>query len=326
MLRIAELLGDTQTSLWKLVKQAGVNHVVGRLPTVCWGSEKPWDYVPLLRMKEGFERHGLTLSGIEERPPMAKIKRGDTGRDEEIRDVCTLIRNMGQLGIPVWCCEFMASVFVVRTSVATVGRGGALVSSYDHALMQRAPAAEPPGAVTEARLWDNLKYFMDRVLPVAEASAVKIAMHPDDPPVRSVHGVERIMVSLENFQKLLDLYPSPCNTIGLCQGNFTLMTDDLPAAIRHFGKQGRISFVHFRDVRGTAEKFEETFHDEGKTDLLACLRAYRDIGFDGVARPDHIPTMEGDGNEEPATSSVGRLFAIGYIRGLIEAVYGKEAR
>ncbi len=109
--------------------------------------------------------------------------------------------------------------------------------------------------------------------------------------------------------------------IALCQGNFTLMTDDLPAAIRHFGKQGKIFFVHFRDVRGTPEKFVETFHDDGQTDMLACMEAYRDIGFDGVCRPDHVPTMEGDSNEHPAYSSIGRLFAVGYLKGLREAVY-----
>ena len=101
------------------------------------------------------------------------------------------------------------------------------------------------------------------------------------------------------------------------------MTDDLPAAIRKFGRQKKIFFVHFRDVRGTVQKFHETFHDDGKTDMAACLRAYRDINFDGVCRPDHVPTMEGDSNQNPGYSSIGRLFAIGYIRGLIQAVYSE---
>jgi mannonate dehydratase len=111
------------------------------------------------------------------------------------------------------------------------------------------------------------------------------------------------------------------NGITLCQGNFTLMTGDLPGAIRHFGSQGQIHFVHFRDVRGTPERFVETFHDEGQTDMLACMRAYREIGFTGVLRPDHVPTMEGDVNDEPGYSGIGRLYAIGYIRGLRQAVY-----
>lgn len=133
------------------------------------------------------------------------------------------------------------------------------------------------------------------------------------------------MRSVDNFQRLLDLVPSPMNGITLCQGNFTLMTDDLPAVIRHFGHQGKIFFVHFRDVRGTPEKFRETWHDDGQTDMLACLKAYRDIGFDGVLRPDHVPTVEGDNNEQAGYSSFGRLYAIGYIRGLQQAVYALES-
>jgi len=146
-------------------------------------------------------------------------------------------------------------------------------------------------------------------------------MHPDDPPLSPIRGLARIMRSIEAFQCLVDLVPSPVNGIALCQGNFTLMTDDLPSVIRDFGRQDKIFFVHFRDVRGTPAKFEETFHDDGKTDMLACLRAYRDIGFEGVCRPDHVPTMEGDTNDHPMYSSVGRLFAIGYFKGLREAVY-----
>jgi mannonate dehydratase len=148
-------------------------------------------------------------------------------------------------------------------------------------------------------------------------------MHPDDPPLSPIRGLGRIMRSVENFQRLIDLIPSPVNGLTLCQGNFTLMTDDVPGAIRHFGRQGKLFFAHFRDVRGTPEKFVETFHDEGQTDMAACMRAYCDIGFEGVLRPDHVPTMEGDSNADPAYSSIGRLFAIGYIKGLREAVYGR---
>jgi len=161
------------------------------------------------------------------------------------------------------------------------------------------------------------------VVPVAESAGVKLAMHPDDPPLSPIRGLARIMRSIENYQRLLDLYPSPVNGIALCQGNFTLMTDDLPAAIRQFGKQGKIFFVHFRDVRGDKYKFVETFHDDGKTDMLACMKAYKEVGYYGVCRPDHVPTMEGDDNSRPSYSNIGRLFAIGYLRGLQEAVYGK---
>ena len=188
--------------------------------------------------------------------------------------------------------------------------------------MKDAPLTEG-GEISEEKLWENLEYFLKKIIPVAEKAGVKLAMHPDDPPLSPIRGMGRIMRSVENYQRLIDMYPSEVNGITLCQGNFTLMTDDLPSVIRHFGKQGKIFFVHFRDVRGTPESFVETFHDEGKTDMAACMRAYRDIGFDGVLRPDHVPTMEGDSNDNPAYSSIGRLFAIGYIKGLRQAVYSE---
>lgn len=327
MIEIAEYLPDKPSPLWRLCKQAGVNHVVGTLPfdDPANGLDRPWDYRPLLRMKQRYEEGGFTLAVIEARPPLDRAKRGLPGRDEEIEAVCTLLENMGRLGIPVWCYEWMAGFNWLRTSTTTPSRGGSLVTSYDHTLMKDLPPPET-GPVDEETLWEALRYFLQRVLPVAEKAGVKIAMHPDDPPLSPIRGVARIMRSVENFQRLLDLAPSPMNTITLCQGNFTLMTRDLPGVIRHFGRQQKIAFVHFRDVRGTPEKFEETWHDDGQTDMLACMRAYRDIGFEGVLRPDHVPTVEGDSNQQAGYSTYGRLYAIGYIRGLREAVYAEEGR
>ncbi len=326
MMKLAEVFAPPVGRLWHLVKQCGADHVVGSFggnwDTERAPDEKPWSYKPLERLKKAYENFGFELAVLEARPPTDKIKLGLPGRDEQIEDVCELIRNLGKLHVPVWCYEWMPVINWLRTTTDLPSRGGALVTGFDFAKIKDDPPTQY-GTISEDQLWANLKSFLERVVPVAEKANVKLAMHPDDPPLSPIRGLGRIMRSVENYQRLLDLVPSEVNGITLCQGNFTLMTDDLPAVIRRFGKQKKIFFVHFRDVRGTPEKYEETFHDNGQTDMAACLRAYRDIGFDGVCRPDHVPTMEGDSNDRPGYSTIGRLFALGYIRGLLQSVYSE---
>jgi len=324
MIQISEHLPpDTaETGLWPLMRQVGIEHVVGSLPPV--GSlgtgEQPWDYMPLLRLQQQYRAGGFDLVVMEDRPPLNLAKRGLPGGDAEIDTVCTLLENMGRLGIGVWCYEWMADFNWLRTNTAVPSRGGSLVSGYEHHLLDGAPPT-PEGPLSEETLWETLEHFLRRVVPVAEAAGVKLAMHPDDPPLSPIRGVGRIMRSIENYQRLIDLVPSPANGITLCQGNFGLMTSDLPATIRRFGVQDKVFFVHMRDVRGTADSFEEVWHDDGPTDLAACMEAYREIGFDGVLRPDHVPTVHGDSNHRPGYSHYGRLFAVGYLKGLREAVY-----
>lgn len=329
MLRFAEILVEPYpTPFWKALRQVGVEQAVGVLPRgfVDWRqtrADQPWDEAPLATYKGLVESVGLELTVIEDNPPMDAIRLGRPGRDEEIEQVSTLIRSMGHLGIKIWCYNWAALLGWIRTSRTTPGRGGALVSAYDNRQESALPTI--PGAPQdEDSLWENLKYFLERVIPVAEEVGVTLAMHPDDPPISPIRGVARIMGTPQAFERLLELNSSPANSITFCQGNFTLMTDDLPKLIRDFGGAGKIAFVHFRDVRGSADSFVETFHDEGQTDMLACMRAYRDIGFDGPARTDHTPTLEGDSADVAGYSSLGRLHAVGYMAGLREATLREE--
>ena len=320
MLEIAEYLPPTVTPLWRLAKQAGVNLAVGGLaPDDLLQGDRPWDLGPLTRTKVRYADGGFDLRVIEARPPLNKAKRGLPGRDEEIATVCTLLESMGKLGVPVWCYEWMTDFNWLRTNFATPSRGGSVVTSFNADDVPDAITSNPP--ISEDELWTNLRYFLEKVLPVAEKAGVKLSMHPDDPPITPIKGVSRIMRTVPNYQRLIEMIPSDYNTITLCQGNFTLMTDDLPGVIRKFAD--KITFVHFRDVKGVPTRFEETWHDAGKTDMLACMKAYKEIGFNGVLRPDHVPTVEGDSNDNAGYSSFGRLYAIGYIRGLRQAVYAE---
>ncbi|MCY0878710.1 MAG: mannonate dehydratase [Firmicutes bacterium] len=331
MFRLAEFVSTPRpTPLWTLLKQVGVTEVVGVLPRqfTDWRQmpiDHPWDYTALALYKEMIEEEGLTLAAIEDNPPMDRIRYGVAGAEEELDIVCRMIENMGRLGIPLWCYNWMAGLGWQRTSPRLRGRGGAIVSGYEHRLLKEAP---PPimGPVEADVLWRTLEHFLQRVVPVAEKAGVKLALHPDDPPMLpEIRGVARIMNSVPAFERLLRLHPSPMNGITLCQGNFTLMTDNLPQVIRDLAGTGRVYFVHFRDVRGTPEHFVETFIDEGQTNLVECMRAYRDVHFDGIMRTDHTPTLEGDDAEVPGYSTLGRLHAIGYIAGLRDAVMAEQA-
>jgi mannonate dehydratase len=324
MIKLAYVAAPEPSLTVTLMKQCGVTHAVyyPSLETLPNAPEdqQPWGYAALKRAKEGFERIGLGMAVIEGRPPMEKIKLALPGRDEEIDVVCRFLRHMGELEIPVWCSMWMPILGVMRTANVPT-RAGAMVSAFNLQQLPD-PSLTAHGVVTEEQQWANLRYFLERVVPVAEKAGVKMAMHPDDPPHTPIRGVARIISSIDNYQRMVDLVPSEANGIAICQGNFALMTRDLPGVIRHFGRQGVVHFVHFRDVRGTPDNFVEAFHDDGQTDLLECLRAYRDIGYEGVLRPDHYPKMGDAGYPDELT--LARLFAMGYVVGLREAAYGKQ--
>ena len=190
---------------------------------------------------------------IESRPPLNLAKRGLQGGDAEIDAVCELIENMGRLGHPHLVLRVDDRLQLAAHQPPVESRGGSFVSGYEHDLMRRRPESDL-GPISEEELWETLEYFLRRVVPVAEEAGVQLAMHPDDPPVSPIRGVGRIMRSVDNYQRLLDLVPVPMNGITLCQGNFALMTRDLPAAIRAVRQQQKIFFVHLRDVRGTVDR------------------------------------------------------------------------
>lgn len=305
----------------QLARQMGVGGAITSAGTWKIGMKdrQAWEYAPLAAIQARFREEGLEWRVVEGPPPMDKIKLGLDGRDEEIDHFITFLKNLGKLGITQVCYNWMPVISWHRSATDRPGRGGALMTAFDYEAVKDQPLTEY-GAFSEEAMWENLAYFLKAVIPEAERHGVRLAMHPDDPPIPSIRGIARIMRSVDAFKRLIEVDDSPSNGICFCQGSFATMNEDIPSAIRYFGKRDKIAFVHFRDVKGDPYHFTETFHDNGQTDMYEAMKAYYEVGFRGPVRPDHVPTMAGDSNEHPGYSVLGNLFAIGYMKGLIEAV------
>lgn len=282
-----------------------------------------WDIEVIAAVKERFKKEGLDWRVVEGPPTLEKTKLGLDGRDEEIDNFITFVKNIGKLGIDVVCYNWMPVISWHRTATERLGRGGALMTAFDYEDIKDQPMTEY-GEVSAETMWRNLEYFLKALVPECEKANVKLALHPDDPPIDNIRGISRIMTSANAFKRLIELVPSPVNGITLCQGTFATMGEDIPSVIRYFGERDKIFFVHFRDIRGDKYNFEEVFQDDGITDMYKAMKLYHQLGFRGPMRPDHVATVAGDSNDHPGYSILGNLFAIGYMRGLLEAVQ-KEA-
>ena len=298
----------------KFAKQLGVEEIIVHTPDL--PGDGYWKFTGLLHLRMRVESAGLRLAAIENIPYnyYDKVILGKLGRDKQIENFCRTLRNMGRAGIPILGYHFMA-LGVWRTSLWTRGRGGAFVSSFDYNLVKDAPLTEY-GRIGDEEMWENFTYFLERVIPVAEDSGVKLALHPDDPPISPIAGIARIFRSVEAFKRMIEIVPSEYNGIEFCQGTFAEMGEDVIEAIRYFGSRGKIFYVHFRNVKGSVPKFSECFIDEGDTNMLEAMKAYKEVGFDGPMIVDHTPHIIGD----TKWGHRGRAYAIGYMRALIEAV------
>lgn len=297
----------------RLAAQCGVEGVVTRYP----GPERQDIFEAGKRIND----HDMDWVAIEGYLPIEKIKMGEDHDGAELAEMKNLIERMGGAEIPLLCYNFMPSTDWVRTRVDAPERGGAKVTAFNLAEAERAIALNysqtqiDESEIAADSLWTNLTYFLEELLPVAEKAGVTLAMHPDDPPLPLFQGKARIMHSVENFERLVAMTPSPANAICFCLGSFAAMCVDIRDTIRRLGPH--IAYVHFRDVRGTPESFVETFHDNGPTDMAAAIRTLKEEEFNGPIRPDHVPQLAGEDDGDPGYTILGRLFAFGYIRGLL---------
>lgn len=314
---LADFLPPRRDRSWDYALQAGLTHAIARCHPRDTGLNPPWDRDALATVQRNFAAAGLTLAGLEgDEFDMRRIKLGLPGRDEDLELYCRMLANLGELGLALLCYNFMATIGWCRTDTRVPARGGAITNRFRLAALNPAPVP-PEDRVTEEQLWENYAYFLRAVLPAAERAGVALALHPDDPPLSPLRGVGRIFTSLAAFERALALSGSPSHRVTFCQANFRLMGGDLLDSARRLAP--RIAFVHFRDVAGTAEDFTETFHDAGPTDMAAMLRLYHELGFRGPIRVDHVPSLAGEEDLPHGYAYLGRLFALGYLKGLLDA-------
>ncbi|HOL72635.1 MAG TPA: mannonate dehydratase [Bryobacteraceae bacterium] len=318
---LAHVLSLNEPDRIKLCLQMGVKHVVST-PSVR-GLSRDQYAAAMQKHKEQWAEAGFKVAVYETMTPVPSdnIRRGTPGREEELKDWIAFIEAMGKVGIPVLCYNFGQGG--ARTGKVIL-RGGAVTTAHDYEESKKLPPARE--ILTEDQLWESLTWFIQRIIPVCEKAKVKMGYHPNDPSVSPYRGSAQIMISPAAYRRLFAIADSPYNGVSFCQGNFRSMKyapgEDIYSVATEFAERGKIQFVHFRDVEGTADtRYHETFHDDGPTDMARMLQCYVRGGFVGPMRTDHAPAMEGeDPDKRPGYAMLGHIFAIGYTKGLMQAL------
>ncbi len=324
-IQLAHMMSAGRPESWKIWKQLGVDHAITGVSGVLGRSEKSQYAEALAKVKAEFNAAGIEVAGVESHPvPAEKIKLGVAGRDEEIENYIAAIKALAEVGIPMVCYNWMAGLGWYRTNTKVLERGGALTSEFT---LEAAEAQGPTqwGTISEEKVWDNLVYFQKAVIPVAEKAGIKMALHPDDPPLSPLRGIGRILTSAKNFDKVMQIVPSPINGVTFCQANFIVMGENVYTLAERWCKQKKVFFVHYRDVQGNAKSLRETFHDNGPTDMARLMKVYHESGFSGPMRPDHAPVLAGESNERPGYMVQGNIFAFGYMRGILDMIQSPQS-
>ena len=337
---------------FRFARQAGATHIVAhlvdyfhggpRLPGAAsqgsgWGvtdnRHRLWSLEELRGLKAAVNAEGLALEAIENFDPSHwhDILLDGPDKAEQLEGIKTLVRRIGQAGIP--CMGYNFSIAGVWGHVVgPFARGGAESVGF---LGPEGPEETPiprgmvwnmvfdpdaprgtVGAITPEQLWQRLTDFLHAVVPVAEEAGVRLALHPDDPPMPTLRGTARLVYQPDYYQRVLDIRPSPSNGIELCVGTIGEMaTGDVYEAVDRYSRSGKIGYVHFRNIKGKVPRYYEVFVDEGDIDMIRVLRILRQNGYGGVLVPDHTPQMTC-----AAPWHAGMAYALGYMRAALTLI------
>ena len=308
---------------YRVWAQLGVKHVCVDPP----GNPHDWTLDELQRQREQVEKFGLTLDMVQlplasrpvEQAQSPNVLLGkDPERQRELDSICRLIERIGAAGIPA--AKYNFNIVGIPRTAAETGRGGSRNAAFRwHATDQTAPPGIA-GTVSEEEYWERIDAFLAAVVPVAETAKVRLACHPHDPYTPPGYkGVTRVLGTVDGLKRFVTMHESPYHGLNFCQGTVAEMLDDprnqIDDVIRWFGTRGKLFNVHFRNIRGRKLDFMEVFPDEGDMDMAQSLRVYKDVGYQYMLMPDHVPHIEG---RDP--SGTAFAFCYGYIRGLMDAL------
>jgi len=318
---------DSADDVLAVLAAFGVTNICSRLPSARFDDQ--WSVEGLTKLRERVERFGITLDMVPLPMSSNPIARAENPnillgkspeRDREIDDICQMIRNASRAGIP--SLKYNLTLLGVPRTANTPGRGGARYSTFVYDEASQDPPLTEAGVVGPDVYWERITYFLTRVIPVAEEHKVRMACHPQDPGMpkgKGFRGVETVLGSVDGLKRFIEISPSPYHGFNFCQGTVSEMLakpgEQIYDVIRYFGTRKKIFNVHFRNIRGGFLRFQETFIDDGDVDMLKAMRVYKEVGFDGMMMPDHVPAIEGD-----AKGAQAFAFTFGYIKALIAAV------
>ena len=330
-LKLGTQHGDSDDIL-KVLAAFGVNHICAEPPGEAEAGQpkrpEDWSVEALSRKREHIESFGLKVDALRllhpsliSRSEIPNVMLGKSPeRDREIDAICDKIRNAGRAGIPMLTYN-LTMLGVVRTS-PTPGRGGAPYSTFNYEQTVDRDKLTEAGAVTAEQSWERITYFVGRVVPVAEEYKVRLACHPEDPAMpepQGFRGVHRVLSTVDGLKKFAALSPSPYHGLNFCQGtvceSLKKPNEEILDVIRYFGSRGKIFNVHFRNIKGGFLDFQETLPDNGDVNFLRAIRTYKEVGYDGMLMPDHVPKIDGDAGGKQAFA-----YCFGYIQALIQMV------
>ncbi|HLQ51532.1 MAG TPA: mannonate dehydratase [Terriglobales bacterium] len=323
-LKLGTQHGDSDDIL-SVMAAFGVNHICAEPPSQ---EKDEWSTAALARKREHIESFGLQVEAIRLLHPatitkseIPNVMMGKSPeRDREIDVICEKIGSAAKAGFPMLTYN-LSMLGVVRTGT-TPGRGGAPYSTFEYEKTADRDKLTEAGAVSAEQSWERIAYFVQRVLPVAEEYKVRLACHPHDPAMpepQGYRGIHRVLSTVDGLKRFIALSPSPYHGLNFCQGTICEglknPNEEIHDVIRYFGARNKIFNVHFRNIKGGFLNFQETFPDNGDVNFIRAIRTYKEVGYDGMLMPDHVPRIDGDTGGKQAFA-----YCFGYIQALIQMV------